>query len=304
MSKTTTASGFGFTATDKNTPQSFVSLTTTQPLILVFLAIGLFSAVSIAILAWRRANNLRVERAREEERRRRRRYTGVDGGQFGIDGITTEEATSMGLFNGETPPRLWDLRRKRERAEAVKGVSEVLRFTWEGIMRNFPVGYIISSFIYGKKPITMCPIAQDSNVEDKTVEIQQESTLAVVSPALFRSQSLSILDRITVLLPHFEQYCHFRRHVQQQISGGLSPPQEHEENTMLMMTLARNYTDGMEEVRTFQKKNHLEDHVKHGRKTHAFQIAVAIALPRRHVANGGPRRYGYEPDVPGKYRLV
>ncbi|KAJ3875572.1 hypothetical protein F5051DRAFT_430454 [Lentinula edodes] len=243
MSTTTTASGFGSTATDKNTPQSFVSSTTTQPLILVCLAIGLFSAVSIAILGWRRANNLRVERVREEERRRRRRYTGVDGGQFGIGGITTEEATSMGLCNGETPPRLWDLRtsvdvdlngvvhdedwagRKRERAVAVKDVSEVLRFTWEGIM------------------------------------------------------------------------------VQQQISGGLSPPQEHEENTMLMMTLARNYTDGMEEVRTFQKKNHLEDHVKHGRKTHAFQIAVAIALPRRHVANGGPRRYGYEPDVPGKYRL-
>lgn len=274
-----------------------------------------------------------MERVREEESRRRRRYTGVDGGQFGIDGITTEEATSMGLFNGETPPRLWDLRtsvdvdlngvihdedwagRKRERAEAVKGVSEVLRFTWEGIMvsarwyvcklrglnvsfnqrqRNFPVGYIISSFIYGKKPITMFSIAQDSNDEDKTVEIQQESTLAIVSPALFRSQSLSILDRITVLLPHFEQYCHFRRHVQQQISGGLSPPQEHEESTMLMMTLARDYTDGIEEIRTFQKKNHLEDHVKHGRKTHAFQIAVAVALPRRHVANGGPRRYGYE----------
>ncbi|KAJ4469291.1 hypothetical protein J3R30DRAFT_3409767 [Lentinula aciculospora] len=275
---TTTASGSRSTTTG-NTPGGLIAVTSTQPLVLLFLALGLLATISMTILGLRHANYLRAER-------------GVTWGEGGI--ASDRNIGTSRLDDARPSPTLWDL----SICMKSTGLNDVEHDDKTGEVkkrreRGGDATLGASKMFFG--------LGNDYDNRENKDEF-------VSTSAFFELRFPPTLNHLPILLPRLHRSRILRPSRQPMFEFS---QQEHEEVITGMTMIPRSGTyDAEEGPQVWDREegrrwrgnakrsdsDSLDDPGRHRHDTGAFQIAIAIAMPIRKVVDGGPPRM-YEFDL-------
>ncbi|KAJ3757641.1 hypothetical protein EV360DRAFT_83822 [Lentinula raphanica] len=282
MSATTTSflSGSSNSSTT-DAPGGLLAPTSTSPLILVFLALGLLSATAIAILGWKRANYLRAERARANRRNEEARMR--LGIRLGTDGhVDIGEITAV---DNQEPPKLWDLTAISRstylsddwaHGSEREKIEEMSKVNWKTIM-----------------PVSLTWNPHETSVKEKQT-ININARLATTEqPILFEipyARWLERLKRVCLL----QSLLHMRDTHLQSIDehNGL----HHTENSNSTTPRVLPADEGRDErVRPLVEGS--DTSAVRGiyyPQDGSYEVAVVVAMPQQHVVGTDRKVYQYE----------